>query len=445
MASDPTTTDQDTTRFRCLASDQFQFNDEGFPTRTSHEQKQVEESILKCYKSFVTSLDVYPDVPFLERASHVEFLLKGLKQLSSSYECLDSSRPWLCYWILHSLELLESPITEDKALQIAEFLGRCQDREGGFGGGPMQYPHLAPTYAAVNSLCILSNITDKVFNVLNREKLYSFLKRMKTRDGAFQMHDGGEVDIRGVYCALSVARLTNILTKELLEGVSDFIIRCQTYEGGFAGYPGLEAHGGYTFCGIAALVLLGHTERCDLRSLLRWTANRQTQLEGGFQGRTNKLVDGCYSFWQGATFPIIHMISCTDDDDQNLSASRWMFHQEALQEYILICCQHSYGGLIDKPGKARDHYHTCYCLSGLSVAQHFLGGLLSNDIIIGNPQNRLRAVQPVYNLSIDLFQRAVQPVYNLSIDSVIMAQQHFSAMKPPTGQGQEESSTPGGS
>ncbi len=29
------------------------------------------------------------------------------------------------------------------------------------------------------------------------------------------------------------------------------------------------------------------------------------QLEGGFQGRTNKLVDACYSFWQAATFPLI--------------------------------------------------------------------------------------------------------------------------------------------
>lgn len=27
------------------------------------------------------------------------------------------------------------------------------------------------------------------------------------------------------------------------------------------------------------------------------------KLEGGFQGRTNKLVDGCYSFWQGGSFP----------------------------------------------------------------------------------------------------------------------------------------------
>ena len=41
-------------------------------------------------------------------------------------------------------------------------------------------------------------------------------------------------------------------------------------------------------------------------NLSRWTANRQMKLEGGFQGRTNKLVDGCYSFWQGGVFPLLH-------------------------------------------------------------------------------------------------------------------------------------------
>jgi len=29
------------------------------------------------------------------------------------------------------------------------------------------------------------------------------------------------------------------------------------------------------------------------------------------------------------------------------------------------------GGIIDKPGKGRDYYHTCYGLSGLSVSQFF--------------------------------------------------------------------------
>jgi protein farnesyltransferase subunit beta len=32
------------------------------------------------------------------------------------------------------------------------------------------------------------------------------------------------------------------------------------------------------------------------------------KFEGGFQGRTNKLVDGCYSFWQGALFPLLHFL-----------------------------------------------------------------------------------------------------------------------------------------
>lgn len=32
------------------------------------------------------------------------------------------------------------------------------------------------------------------------------------------------------------------------------------------------------------------------------------KFEGGFQGRTNKLVDGCYSFWCAAILPIAQAI-----------------------------------------------------------------------------------------------------------------------------------------
>jgi len=46
------------------------------------------------------------------------------------------------------------------------------------------------------------------------------------------------------------------------------VCRCQTYEGGFAGCPGMEAHGGYSFCGVAALVMLGKQHLCDVRALL---------------------------------------------------------------------------------------------------------------------------------------------------------------------------------
>lgn len=32
-------------------------------------------------------------------------------------------------------------------------------------------------------------------------------------------------------------------------------------------------------------------------------------MEGGFNGRTNKLVDGCYSFWQGGLFPLLQRVA----------------------------------------------------------------------------------------------------------------------------------------
>ncbi len=82
----------------------------------------------------------------------------------------------------------------------------------------------------------------------------------------------------------------------------------QTYEGGLGGEPGNEAHGGYTYCGLAALCLLGNESVLDLPALLHWAAQRQGSMEGGFNGRTNKLVDGCYSFWQGSLFTIMQRL-----------------------------------------------------------------------------------------------------------------------------------------
>ena len=78
----------------------------------------------------------------------------------------------------------------------------------------------------------------------------------------------------------------------MFDGTGEWVLSCQTYEGGFAGCPGMEAHGGYSFCAFAALVLLGKEKLCDLSAFTRWIANRQMRYEGGFQGRTNKLVDG---------------------------------------------------------------------------------------------------------------------------------------------------------
>lgn len=64
------------------------------------------------------------------------------------------------------------------------------------------------------------------------------------------------------------------------------------------------------------------------------------------------------------------------------------------------CCQQSKGGLRDKPGKAADYYHTCYCLSGLSSAQH------SSNVPLGPPENLLRRADPMCNIVEDKLKAA---------------------------------------
>lgn len=39
--------------------------------------------------------------------------------------------------------------------------------------------------------------------------------------------------------------------------------------------------------------------------------------------------------------------------------------------------------------RSRDFYHTCYCLSGLAIAQHFGSGDLHHEVVLGAPENRL--------------------------------------------------------
>ena len=85
------------------------------------------------------------------------------------------------------------------------------------------------------------------------------------------------------------------------------MVVARRFEGGIGATPGEEAHGGYTFCGLAAIVLLGRVELLDLPRLAHWLVHRQMAVHGGFQGRTNKLVDGCYSFWQGGAFPLLQV------------------------------------------------------------------------------------------------------------------------------------------
>ncbi|KAI0986698.1 hypothetical protein GJ496_011226, partial [Pomphorhynchus laevis] len=170
-----------------------------------------------------------------------------------------------------------------------------------------------------------------------------------------------------VYCAVSSCSLLNMLDDELFDQTTNWIVSCQTYEGGFGASPYNEAHGGYSYCGAAALAILSKLHLCDADRFLRWAVFRQMSFEGGFQGRTNKLVDSCYSFWVGALFAIFKNY-CTSDE----RSDGWQFDKVALQDYILFASQCATGGLRDKPDSSSPCLDSdvlrANCFSTLSAA-----------------------------------------------------------------------------
>ena len=86
-------------------------------------------------------------------------------------------------------------------LRIISTLSHYQHTEGGFCGGPSQLPHLAPTYASVNTLAILGSYSKKALTLIHRSKMKGFLMSLKcsndsVNQGGWVMHEGGEVDVR---------------------------------------------------------------------------------------------------------------------------------------------------------------------------------------------------------------------------------------------------------
>ncbi|KAG0205888.1 hypothetical protein BGX28_002578 [Mortierella sp. GBA30] len=414
----------------------YGYKDDAVPTDSSESQLETEESISRAFFKYTQESPMPRPIASLrlKKPRHEQYVLGGLESLASYWTALDASKPWLCYWILHALDLLGYNIPDDLAQRAISTISHMQCETGGFAGGPGQEAHLAPTYAAVNVLAIIG--TKQAYEVVNRAALLDFFMRVKQKDGSFKMMEGGEIDVRGTYCAMAAATITDTMTPELTEGAAEFVARCQSYEGGIGSYPGLEAHGGYAFCGLAALELMGRTEVLNMDTFVRWSARRQMSLEGGFQGRTNKLVDGCYSFWMGGVFPIIgKMLESLEEDTDALD---FVYDRDALQEYLLTACQSSNGGLRDKPSKSVDYYHTCYCLSGLSLSQHQIsfrhdlkdiapGGLssllwqenLDKIHVVGLPENLVEATHPVLNVRMDKVRKAMVYFYGQRAIEVI--------------------------
>ncbi|KAG1763814.1 terpenoid cyclases/protein prenyltransferase alpha-alpha toroid [Suillus placidus] len=307
-----------------------------------------------------------PDLPSpLQKDAHLQFLIRNLIQgFPSRYINEDASQPWLLYWTLQSFSVMGVALDPNNKQKAIDTIMAWQHPDGGCGGGPGQAAHLLLTYAAVCALAIVGRPgPGGGWDQIDREKMYEFFLSVKQSDGAFLVAHHAEVDVCGTYCLLVTAHLLIKLTPELLEGVPPFIMSCQTYKGGFSLHLShisplnQKVLQPYLILLVPLSVQKPSLQQPSLnfKTLLQWLVQMQgSAIElGGFKGRTNKLVDGCYSWWIGGCFALLSSLGIVA------------------------------GGLRDKPPKPTDLYHMLYCLAGLSSAQHnvFLSSTRQDAIV----------------------------------------------------------------
>lgn len=370
-------------------------------TDTVLDQEATEEAVLELLEDAVNN----PPTQYLLKEKHYAFLKRMVGPLPGGFVTLDASRTWCVYWALNAMMLLgDDTVPEVYGSRIVSTILSCVSPAGGIGGSQGHLGHLAPTYAAINALAISGR--EEGWAQLDRRAMYNWILSLKQPDGSFRMHVGGECDTRSMYCALAIASLLNMLTEELTENCAKYLTSCQTYEGGFSGSPGLEAHGGYAFCALASLCILYPPKEVPkymhIGKFMRWMSARQHQPEGGFSGRTNKLVDGCYNHWVGGCWALL----------ENIVSYHDLWNRTALQNYTLYCCQSETGGLRDKPGKGPDAYHSNYVLAGLSGAHYKYTYTPQEGDVMGDyafrwsgspsdrvrvlPQNRVAEINPIH-------------------------------------------------
>lgn len=105
-----------------LAVPRIKFDNESVQTNTSSSQIQVEKRVEKLFELFGSKAECNPEGPVLYKENHMTYIKNHMFQLPEYYECLDSSRPWLCYWLCQSLALLNCELSVTEKSNVVSFL-----------------------------------------------------------------------------------------------------------------------------------------------------------------------------------------------------------------------------------------------------------------------------------------------------------------------------------
>lgn len=330
----------------------------------------------------------------LEINRHAKFFHRNLGVLPSSLASMDSTRVMLAYFSVSGLDMLNRlDLVDDIRTNIIDWIYELQyipkDEEqigrSGIQGSSMlnthlgdgthldeyKFGHLAMTYTGIATLLTLGDDLSR----LNKKAIIKGVAATQQEDGSFAATLlGNENDMRFVYCAACICYMLDDWTGVDIDKMVAYIKRSIRYDCGISQHEEMESHGGTTYCGVASLELCGRLSEIEEKTIdgmIRWLLFRQIE---GFNGRPEKPMDTCYSFWIGATLKILNAFQFTD--------------YEKNREYLMSAQEAALGGFSKWPGIRPDPYHTYFSICGLS----FLN------------ENGLQQCMPSLNISIRAYE-----------------------------------------
>ncbi|XP_011504497.1 PREDICTED: geranylgeranyl transferase type-1 subunit beta [Ceratosolen solmsi marchali] len=264
--------------------------------------------------------------PKLMKKKHTRYFHIILQMMPS--ECPDAMRLTFAFFAISGLDLLgalDDYLREEKEDAI-NWIYRLQisgaGPRSGFQSSTMipkeietkyHCGHLAMTYTGLASLLILGDDLSGI----DKESIIEGMRACQNPDGSFTaMVMGYESDMRFVYCACCVSAILDDWSGINKAKAIDYILKSISYDGAVGQGPGLESHGGSTFCAVASLYLMNELNNVlsekQLDRLKRWCLMSQ---DGGFHGRPGKPSDSCYSFWIGATLQLLGVKELSDCEE----------------------------------------------------------------------------------------------------------------------------------
>ncbi|XP_046739318.1 geranylgeranyl transferase type-1 subunit beta [Diprion similis] len=323
----------------------------------------------------------------LAKHQHAKYFKRFIHLLPNQLAVHDSIRLTMAFFALSGLDVLNSldVLSERKRSEAIEWIYRLQVRgagpRSGFQGSTSvpadatkyQNGHLTMTYLGLASLLTLGDDLSRI----DKKSIIEGVRACQNDDGSFTATlTGSESDMRFIYCACCISAILDDWSGIDKHKAINYIQESISYDGGIGQGPGLESHGGSTFCAVASLLLMDNLTSAlsekQLNKLRYWCLMRQI---GGFHGRPNKPEDTCYSFWVGATLQILGVRHLTDATEN--------------RAYVLTTQDSVLGGLSKFDTSAPDPLHTYLGLCGLSL--------------LGEPG--LQAVNAALNISQSAFAR----------------------------------------